>query len=180
MLKSHKECIEIYGSDLAIAKEMAAKRLFRVDRGMYSDEVYVPLATIAEKRYPNAVVTLDSAFYYHGLTDVIPEALHLATDRQAAKIRDRRICQHFVPLEILHVGETRVTHNCSSVKTYDLERLCIEVVRMQTKLPYDFYKEVVLSLRARSHEMYPAKIDDYLSVFPHRDFILETLRKEVF
>jgi len=180
VLKSHKECLETYGSDFLISKEITEGRLFRVDRGMYSDRKYVPLIEIAEKRYPHSVVTLDSAFYYHGLTDVIPDALHLATDRKAARIADRRICQHFVPAEILHVGETQITHNGSSVKTYDLERLCIEVVRNKPKLPYDFYKEVVLSLRSRAHEMYPAKIDDYLAFFPYRNKVFDLIEKEIF
>lgn len=180
MLKSHKECIDIYGSDLEIGKKVANGQLFRVDRGMYSDRAYVPFVEIAGKRYPDSVVAMDSAFYYQGLTDVIPEVLHLATRRDAAKIQDHRIYQHYVPNEILHIGEVRVVHNSTSVRTYDLERLCIDVVRMRTKMPFDFYKEVVNSLRSRVHEMYPAKIDDYLCHFPYRDHILDILRKEVF
>lgn len=180
MIKTHKECIETYGSDLSIAKEVAAGRLFRVDRGVYSDQAYVPFVEIVAKRYPDSVVTLDSAFYYQGLTDVLPDVLHLATDRKSARITDPRIRQHFVPAEILHIGEVTIPHNSSFVHTYNLERLAIEAVRMRTKLPYDFYKEVIISLRRRVHEMYPAKIDDYLPKFPRRESIMNSLRKEVF
>ena len=60
------------------------------------------------------------------------------------------------------------------------ERLAIDAVRMRTKLPYELYKEVVLSLRARSAELYPAKIDDYLDAFPRRDSILAAIEKEIF
>jgi len=135
---------------------------------------------VARKRYPASVVTLDSAFFYQGLTDVIPDVLHLATDRKSSRIADKRIQQHFVPAEILHIGETRVMHNSSSIVTYDLERLSIEIVRMRTKFPFDFYKEVVNSLRNRAHEMYPAKIDDYLEHFPYRESVLDSVRKEIF
>ena len=180
MLKNRQECIQTLGSDFAIANAVSAKELYRLDRGIYSDRPYVPFVEIAAKRYPNAVVTLDSAFYYQRLTDVVPDVLHLATDRKASRIVDRRICQHFVPTAVLHVGETRVTFNSSTVLTYDLERLAIEVVRMRTKIPFDYYKEVVNALRGRVHEMYPAKIDDYLVNFPYRDSVAEAIRKEIF
>lgn len=180
MLSSHKELLETLKSDVAIAKAVADKRIFKVSRGIYSDKPYAPFVEIARKRYPNAVVTMESAFFYQGLTDVIPEVLHLATDRKASRIADIRVCQHFVPSELLHLGEIEIVYNSSKVLTYDLERLVIEVVRMRSKLPFDFYKEVISSLRARTHEMYPAKIDDYLQYFTYREAILDTIRKEVF
>ena len=168
------------GSDRAIAKAMADGRLFKVDRGVYSDCEFVPFVEIAQKRYSESVITLDSAFFYHGLTDIIPDVLHIATDRCATRTADKRIIQHFVPAEILHVGETKIVYNNSTIRTYDLERLAIEVVRMRTKLPYELYKGVVLSLRSRTAEMYPAKISDYLDSFPYRDSVMSAIRTEIF
>ena len=51
---------------------------------------------------------------------------------------------------------------------------------MRTKFPYDFFKEVVNSLRSRVGEMYPAKIDDYLELFPYRESVMSAIRKEIF
>lgn len=180
MLSSHKELIETLKSDVAIAKAVADKRIYKVARGIYCDKPYAPFVEIARKRYPEAVVTMESAFFYQGLTDVIPETLHLATDRKASRITDKRISQHFVPSELLHLGEIEIQYNNSKVLTYDLERLAIEVARMRSKLPFDFYKEVIGSLRVHAHEMYPAKIDDYLQYFTYRESILDTIRNEVF
>jgi predicted transcriptional regulator of viral defense system len=129
MLKTHKELIEEQGSDVAIARQVADGKLHRVDRGVYSDKPYAPFVEIAMKRYPDAVVTMESAFFYQGLTDVIPDVLHLATDRAASRIADARICQHFVPAKILRVGATSIDYNGAAIRTYDLERLAIEVVR---------------------------------------------------
>ena len=42
-----------------------------------------------------AVFSLDSAFYYHGLTDVIPDKYYLTTEKSAAKIKDPRVVQIF-------------------------------------------------------------------------------------
>ena len=126
------------------------------------------------------MITLDSAFFYQGLTDIIPESVHVSTDRTSSRIADKRIIQHFVPGKILRVGVAEITYNNSKITTYDLERLSIDVVRMKTKLPYELYKGVILSLRSRSNEIYPAKIDDYLDNFPYRESIADTIRKEIF
>ena len=48
------------------------------------------------------MITLLSAFYHYGLTDVIPEVCDLATGRNAAKIHDTRVRQVFVPDAILY------------------------------------------------------------------------------
>ena len=180
MILSHIECLERLGTRQAIAKAVAKGELFKIERGIYADKAYVPFVEVALKRYPEAFVTLDSAFFYQGLTDIVPEALHLACAREATRSNDKRIVQHFVPEKILHLGECEVEYNGSKLRTYNLERLAIEVARMKSKLPPDLYKEVVLSLRGRVGEMYPAKIDDYLVEFTYRDKIMETIRKEIF
>lgn len=46
-------------------------------------------------KYPNAIFTLNSAFYYHGLNDVIPDLYFLTTSKEITKIRDKRVKQKF-------------------------------------------------------------------------------------
>lgn len=180
MIRTYLECREWLGSDYAIRKKLDAGELYRVGWGLYSDKPSPGLPELAAKRYPATVVAMDSAFFYQGLTDVVPDRLHLATARDTTRIADRRIRQHFVPAAILGVGVAVIDWNGAPCRTYDLERLAIDAVRMRTKLPYELYKEVVLSLRARSAELYPAKIDDYLDAFPRRDSILASIEKEIF
>lgn len=67
--------------------------LFRVAKAVYSENAYVSEIAVLSYRYPNVVVTMRNAFYMHGLTDVIPDAYDLATDRDAAKIKDRQVHQ---------------------------------------------------------------------------------------
>jgi len=162
MVKTFQECLSEFGSEYAIRGELAAGRLFRVGHGL------------------KAVVCLDSAFFYQGLTDVVPDALHLATARSAVRIRDANVRQHFVPAKLLDVGRTILVRNGTELRTYDLERLAIDAVRMRARLPYELYKEVVLSLRARSTDLYPAKIADYLEAFPRKDSVLDAIEKEIF
>lgn len=180
MIKTFTECVKDFGNARTVATLVATGRLYKVGRGLYSDEQFQRLPAIAAKRYPQAVVSMQSAFFYQNLTDVVPDKLHLSTARNTTKICDPRICQHFIPQRTLNVGATTMIRNGCEMRIYDLERLCIDVVKNRTKLPYELYKEVVLSLRSRSHEMYPAKIDDYLDAFPYRDKLLDLIEKEIF
>ena len=36
------------------------------EKGLYSDKRYVQELEIISKKYPNAIITLNSAFYYYG------------------------------------------------------------------------------------------------------------------
>ena len=71
MLFSSKECKEKYGNYYQINKAIQAGTLYKVADAVYSDTPRVSELEIIMYRYPQAVFTLNSAFYYHGLTDVI-------------------------------------------------------------------------------------------------------------
>ena len=86
MVLSRAECIERYGSDYLIQQKINAGELYRISKGIFSEQAYVPELAIMTYKYPKAVVTMNSAFYHYGLTDVIPDRTDLATDRDAPKI----------------------------------------------------------------------------------------------
>ena len=51
----------------------------------------MPELEIIMKKYPNAILTLNSAFYYYGLTDTIPDHDYVATPKSNRKIEDVRV-----------------------------------------------------------------------------------------
>ena len=51
----------------------------------------MPELEIIMKKYPNAILTLNSAFYYYGLTDTIPDHYYVATPKSNRKIEDVRV-----------------------------------------------------------------------------------------
>ena len=38
-----------------------------------------------------------SAYYYYGLTDNVPDKIHLAVERDGTKIRDEIVVEYFIP-----------------------------------------------------------------------------------
>jgi len=51
----------------------------------------VPELSVISIKYPNAIFALKSAFYYHGLTDVILNFYYLATPKNRKRIKDKRV-----------------------------------------------------------------------------------------
>lgn len=181
MLLTYRECLSAYGSAYAIGKAVASGKLHKLEKGIYSDrEVYVPEEAIIRTKYPNAVITLQSAFMYHGLSDTVPEQYALATGPKDAAISDPRIRQYYMPEGTLSVGKMEMEYGGAKIIVYDLERMLIELMRFRTKLSFDYYKEIVKNYRSNIDRLYPAKIDDYLAAFPKREAIESAIDKEVF
>ena len=178
-LLSRQECLTRFGSDYFIDQQIAAGNLFRLENGVFAEQKYIPENAIISHRYPHGVITLLSAFYHYGLTDVIPEACDLATGRNAAKIRDARVMQYFVPDDILYQGATIDQEQDYPIRIYSRERLLIELLRYKNKLPFDLYKEVLLNFRKIIHQLNIQDIQDYAMTVPKRNMVMNALQMEV-
>lgn len=179
MLKTRKECLQEYGSDYYIQQKIDAGELCRLEKGIFAEDAHVPELALISWKYPKAVVTMLSAFYYYGLTDTVPDRYDLATDRDAAKIADRRVRQFFMPTESFGLGITSAEENGWSFQIYDRERMLIELLRRKSKLSFDLYKEVLLNYRKLIPQLDIQKIQDYALAVPKSNVILNTLQTEV-
>ena len=179
MLKTRKECLEQYGSDYFIQQKINAGELHRLEKGVFAEDTYVPELALISWKYPKAVLTMLSAFYYYGLTDFVPDMYDLATDRDASKITDPRVRQYFMPAESFMLGVTSAEENGWSFQIYDKERMLIELLRYKSKLPFDLYKEVLLNYRRIIPQLDIQKIQDYALAVPKSNRILSTLQMEV-
>lgn len=181
MVLSFKECLKKYGGRYQFEQLVRDGGLYKVSSGLYSDKKDCSEIEILLAKYPRAVVTLQSAYFYYEFSDTIPEAFHLATDRDATKINDRQVVQHFMPKGTVEIGVISCQFlNDNVSRIFDKERLLIETARNKTKLPYDLYKEVIESYRKIKDTLYPAKLTDYLESFPKKDSLLRTIESEVF
>lgn len=177
---TYKDCEEREGSLFRIKKAIREGRLHKMAKGIYSDTGDESELEVLQKRYPESVATLETAYYCYNLSDNIPDRYCFATAANARRIKDSRVRQCYVPAKVLWLGAKDVEFLGEKVRTYDLERLLIETARMKCAMPPDLYKEVILAFRGKVNEMYPAKIGDYLKEFPKRDLIERIVYEEVF
>ncbi len=161
-----------------IEKKVKNKELFKISRGIYSDEEYPNDLSVIVKKYPNVILTLNSAFYYYELTDKIPEYYYLATDIKSYIIKESSVKQVFMKKDFLKIGLVKCKIEETEINIYDKERLLIELIRYKTKLPYELYKDVINNYRKMKDKLDFIKIYKYANTF-NSPYIIQTIEKEV-
>ena len=179
MILTYNECINKYEGVSRFRKALKNGDLCKIEKNYYSDKKYEPELALIARKFPNAVLTLNSAFYYQGLTDTIPDHYYLATDKDALKIRDQRVKQSFDNSGQLLLGSEQAEVDGADVRMYNKERLFIEAVRNRSKLPFDYYKEIINSYRGIVHELDIQAIEEYADLLPKTALVKNTLRMEV-
>lgn len=178
-MMTRADCLNKYGSDYFIQQRIDAGKLYRIERGVFSKVAHVPELAVITLKYPKAVVTMQNAFYHYGLTDVIPDAYDLATDRDAAKITDPRVRQFFIPKNFFPEGVATSEERGYSFRIYNRERMLIELLRYKSKFPFDYYKEILLNYRKIIQQLDIQKIQDYALAAPKSNMIMNALQLEV-
>lgn len=180
MIMNYNQCLDLYKTDYMIKKSLKEKKLFKIEKGLYSTiEKYSFLEVITVK-YPNAIFTMDSAFYYQSLTDVIPENYHIITNKDSYKIKDDRIKQYLILNDFLNYGKETINIHNVKINIYSKERLLIELTRYKNKLPFDYYKEIIDSYRKIIYELDIELIEDLAIKLPKSQMVLNTIQMEVF
>lgn len=172
LLKKHKSRREVDGL-------IKKGQYIKISRGIYKNkndllDDYVHLCT----RYKNITITLQSAAYYYQLTDFVPDKSYVVSLSKGTIIKDQKVSQSFMKDEIFYIGREKVNTDQGYIYIYDKERLLIEIIRLKSKLPYDFYKEVCNSFRdlVKQEKIDLSKIVKYAHQLSTRgDGILKTI-----
>ena len=178
-MKNRADCLSEYGSDYMIQKKINAGELFKIGKSVYSEKKNVPELAALAYHYPKAVVTMRTAFYLYGLTDVIPDEYDFATDRNAAKIKDQRVSQYFIQSGFFEHGIETQDYHGYPIQIYSKERMLVELLRYKTKLPYDYYKEIILAYRKLINTLDIQEIQNLIMESPKSARIMELLQAEV-
>ena len=180
MILLYKELMNKYKSDYKIKKLIDEGKIVKVEKGIYSDNGNVNYLEILTKKYPDAVFTMNSAFYYHNLTDVIPDKEYLAIKRDSTKISDDRIKVIYYQDKFFDIGKTTIKVNGVEINIYDKERMLIELIRNEKSIGFDYYKEIINNYREIKDELNIKKISEYISKYAIEDYLYDVIMKEVF
>ena len=175
-----KTCKARFGSPYQINKAIRNGRIFKMDKGVYSDDGSESEIEVIQMKYPRAIVSFDSAYFYYDMTDYIPDQYTLTIENHAHLVRDERVRFFFVPEEVIDVGVAMFNYDGANIRIYDKERLLIDTARMKARMPADQYKEVVNHYRACRDTLDASKFPEYLERFPHRDRIMRIIDEEVY
>lgn len=179
MILNYSECLKTYGNAYQIKKALSEKLLFKVMDGLYSDSDNPKELEIFIKKHQEVVFTMMSAFYYLGVSDVIPNKYYVVTNKDATKIKDSNVMQYFDNNNTLDVGLIKLSYNGVSIPIYNKERMLIELVRYKNKIPYDYYKEIISYYREHINDIDVSLVLDYIQLFPKKDLIIKIIQSEV-
>lgn len=180
MLYSYSEIKNKYKSDYQIKKAIDKNEIYKINDGIYSDKSNVHYLEVISKKYPNAIISSHSAYYYHNLTDIISPKIYLATLRDSYKINDDKISQAFVVPNLFELGKTQIEYEGVIINIYDKERMLIELVRNKNNMGYDLYKDIIQNYRKISNIIDISKIEKYIYYFNNGEKLFSTIQDEVF
>ena len=180
MIYNYKEIKEKYKTNYKINKAIKDQEIYKIEKNIYSDTKNINYLEMISKKYPNAIFTMDSAFYFHNLTDVIPTKINLAIERNSSRIKDEKINQILTIKKLFKIGKTQMIVEGATINVYDQERMLIELIRNKNQIAFDYYKEIISNYRKRINDLDVSKIEEYIEVFPHEEHIYEILQREVF
>jgi hypothetical protein len=179
MLMTYKEAAMEYGSQYRVDAAVRDGGLLRVNRGLYSHVPSINHFEVIRKRYPDAIITADTAHYIHGLTDVIPTKTRLATLRNATRVTDLSIIQVFVEAPYFEAGRSEMQYDGVEIAIYDRERILVDLLRNSRSLPFDYYKEIITSYRRIVDTLDFRRVEDYIGMYKRNKFIFDALQREV-
>ena len=180
MIYTCAELLKKLGSFAKIKAAVKRKEYFKISYGLYSDKT--PCLSELENlfaRYPNAILTLQSAFAFYDLSDYVPDKYHVATSQNAHRIRNEKVEQVYITEDLLNIGKSVIETEYGFINIYDKERLLIELLRLKNKLPYAYYKEAVNSYRelAKKKMIDYNKITEYCSKFNNGNTLKKTIQE---
>ena len=169
-----------YGSDYQIRKAVNENKLYKLEPGIYYDKEKVHYLELFTRTYPNAIISGDSAYYYHNLTDVIPSKIYMTTSRSSSRFNDDSIVQSYKSDDTFEIGKTNIDFEGVKINIYDRERMLVELVRNKNSTPYDYYKEIINNYRKIKEELSIYKIQEYANIYSNNENIIARIQDEVF
>lgn len=180
MLYRTDEILKKYKTNIELEKAIKNNKIFKIDHGIYSDKEIVDPMILFSKKYENSIITMDTAFYFYNLTDIIPDKVYLATNRNSNTIKRENIIQVWVPKEKLNVGKEKIKVNGNTINIYNKERLLVELIRKRNQIPFDYYKEIINNYRKIVDTLDSYKIEQYIALYKNENTLGNIILREVY
>jgi len=180
MAKKFKQLLQEKGKRSVITNELRDDHLFKVGPGLYSYKKQISKLEYLVSRYPNAIFCSYSAFYYYGMTDVIPQYYCLAIERKSTRIKEDNVFLSFYDDKNFKTGLTQMTYNKIEIPIYDRERLLIDLINFKNKYEPDYYKTIIDYYRKHIDALDTVKLEQYVDKFRNSDYLLKVIYAEVY
>lgn len=178
MILNHDELKEKYHSDNEIKKLVNEKKLFKIDKYLYSTDKNYDNLEYVLKKYNNSVFTMETALAIYGFKNILLNKYDLATKSKARVIKNDLIKQYFIPDELYDVGLSCLEYKNCKIKIYNKERLLLEIIKNKSQIDDAIYKDIISQYKKNITNLSISKIYEYISYYKKRDIMLKKFEKE--
>ena len=134
MIYTFKEIKKTLGSVYQVNLALDQGKYYKIEPGIYSNKKHSNYLEIIVKKYPKAIISGDSAYYYHNLTDTVPKYINVTTPRNSTRINNAEVRQSFTVDCYYCLGKTTIDYNGVEINIYDKERMLIELVKNKNNM----------------------------------------------
>lgn len=175
----HNDFIKRGYKDYHVKRLMKEGKLFFIEKGVYSTKKEMNYFEYIVKKHPNAIIDLWTACYCYGFLKENKMPYVIATKQKDRKIKNEKIKQIFMSDDLYSLGNNILKFEGVQIRTFDIERLLIEIVRNKTNIEHDVYKEIIESYKKLKNLLNKRKLLSYLPYFKDKR-IVSRISKEVF
>lgn len=160
MLYNYNEAIKLYGTDYKLKKAIIEESIYKIEKVIYSDKKdNYDIYELILKKYPHAFLVKDSALYFFGIIKEMPKKIHLGTNRNALRIHDSRIIQHFYSnlddkyddwLERILCSNNIIKHtteNGNEYRIFNPQAVLYDLVRDKKKYKEETFNGIMLAFK---------------------------------
>lgn len=153
MLFNYNEVLKIYKNDYQINKALSKHKIYKVEKGIYSNNHSFNKYEVLIKKYPNAVLVGPTALFLKGYLSKEPSSIYLATKRNALRISDKRVKQEFY-LKLEHYAKEYFdaikTENDRFLPTFKDEILLVDLLRKKDNYTEKEFNEAFNNFKEKS------------------------------
>lgn len=98
---------------------------------------------------PESVLTFDSALFYYGYSDRIPQKWHLAVDKDISKAKVRIdypfIKSYYMECKLLDIGVELITIDGSKMNIFSRDRLICECLKYEDRMDIETINKAIIN-----------------------------------
>jgi len=104
-------------------------------------------ARLINQLFPDGILNMDTALFYHGYSDRMPSAWHIAVSKDSGKSRFKIdypfVHPYFIEPALLDVGLNSGDIDGNTVRIYDKERIICDCLRYRNKMDREIFNKAI-------------------------------------
>jgi len=127
------------------------------------DSNYSSDVIIIKRLYPDGILCMNTALFFHGYSDRTPQDWHIAVGKDSSKSRFKLdypfVKPYYVEPALLNIGLSKGDIDGNQVCIYDKERTICDCLRYEKKMDREIFNKAIMNYVSDSSKRVPILMD---------------------